>query len=300
MFVTRHVTQKEGGVLKPGVFVNIYQQKDQLGIESCGRKIVVSRYGGRITEFSFNGINALLSSGIQTGSTFWPSPQSLWGWPPPATLDAAPYRVLECQKSLLSLESALEESLGITLVKKIMPVSDGFTVHYSLKNQTHEVVTMAPWEISRVSGGLTFYESRFAPEKFSTCGIDRIGDCFWYDYHVTQLTGIPKIFANNTAGWLANVANGHLFLKTFPQVNSLEVAPMEAEVEIYAHADPLNPYVEIEQQGPFKAIMPGMSLNWSVDWRLFKLPRDVKVVKGSSDLLQFVNTQLGMALSAAV
>ncbi|WP_075188089.1 DUF4380 domain-containing protein [Teredinibacter haidensis] len=259
-----------------------------LELLSSGRKISINRLGGRIQSFSLNSKNVLMSSGVQTGSTFWPSPQSLWGWPPPKVIDQALYDIVKRSSQCISLRSVVDEQHGVRVVKRITPIKNGVTIEYSIINESSEIITMAPWEISRVAGGLTFYSADSGPEPQSTCPIDYAADHYWYKYDAKELQGIPKIFANNTDGWLANVNDGLLFLKLFPCVDPAEIAPSEAEVEIYAHADAKQPYIELEQQGPFKAIMPGMKTNWSVDWLLFDVPDNIPVKIGSFELLDFV------------
>ncbi|WP_185236575.1 DUF4380 domain-containing protein [Teredinibacter franksiae] len=267
-------------------------KQNALKLISCGRQISLSLNGGRITSFEYNSQNALLAEGIQTGSTFWPSPQSLWGWPPPKVLDESRYDLLKHSAQCLAVRSELDESLGIRLTKTIRPINEGIRVEYAIVNETDSIITMAPWEISRTAGGVTFYSSLGAPEIHSTCNAVFAHGHYWYEYNPKKLTGIPKIFANHTEGWLANVNKGLLFLKKFPQVEISEIAPGEAEVEIYAHADNQNPYIEIEQQGAFRAILPGMASRWSVDWLLYEIPVDVQVAVGSSSLLAFTKEML--------
>ncbi|WP_019604602.1 DUF4380 domain-containing protein [Teredinibacter turnerae] len=262
--------------------------------------LIVSENGGRITHFSANEKNILVDAGIQTGSTFWPSPQSLWQWPPPAELDDAPYELVEHSSQRICLRSPVEPQLGIQVTKVFSPIANGFNVAYVIANVLGDIVSMAPWEISRVSGGLSFYRSATPPEAHSTCDAVFAEGCYWYEYKVDGLTGIPKLFANNSAGWLAYVEGNQLLVKTFPTITPEEVAPGEGEVEIYGHADVNNPYVEIEQQGPFRAIMPGMRLIWAVDWRIFELPESMPLALGSRDLVEFVEAEVlaGEALQA--
>ncbi|SMF08228.1 protein of unknown function [Alteromonadaceae bacterium Bs31] len=256
---------------------------------SCAsRQMEVSIYGGRVLSFSINKQNALVDSGAQVGSTFWPSPQSLWDWPPPIALDSARYSTLEVSDRKICLQSGVDHSLGISVMKTFTSALNGFHMEYALVNSSNETVTVAPWEISRVSGGLSFYAANSPPEIQSSCEIKHVNDHYWYQYEPGKLQGIPKIYANNTAGWLANANEGLLLIKRFPQVEPKFIAPSEAEVEIYAHADVETPYVEVEQQGAFKAIKPGMESRWAVDWFLFELPSDVRVEAGSADLLSFV------------
>merc|ERR1719356_2206646 len=55
----------------------------------------VAESGGRPVALKYNETNVILE--VPTGpsnvwgSSFWPSPQSLWGWPPPVAFDEATY-----------------------------------------------------------------------------------------------------------------------------------------------------------------------------------------------------------------
>ena len=63
--------------------------------------------GGLITAWKLDGRNVLLAtadSDSLDGSTFWPSPQSDWDWPPPHAIDAAPYASTVMQGSSLNFQ----------------------------------------------------------------------------------------------------------------------------------------------------------------------------------------------------
>jgi hypothetical protein len=50
--------------------------------------------GARVTSLSVGGTELLAGAAINAtnyGSTFWTSPQSAWGWPPPAPSTSSPY-----------------------------------------------------------------------------------------------------------------------------------------------------------------------------------------------------------------
>ena len=50
--------------------------------------------GARIVQFSLSGHNILVTQAVVPsafGATFWPSPQSVWNWPPNATIDTVAY-----------------------------------------------------------------------------------------------------------------------------------------------------------------------------------------------------------------
>lgn len=81
---------------KPTLFMTTITQNSQRATLQTGPLSITAdaSFGGRITHFCFNGQNQLIENCVQTGSTFWPSPQSMWQWPPPAVLDSEPYRLV--------------------------------------------------------------------------------------------------------------------------------------------------------------------------------------------------------------
>lgn len=247
------------------------------------RLVVDVALGARIVEFSINGQNCLTVSGPQVGSTFWPSPQESWGWPPPATLDSLPYQATNQGDTWVFTSNPCEDT-GLVLAKIVAPQAKGFTVTYKMHNPGKETLQYAHWEISRIDGGLTFYRARSAPLAISTLQVASRGDIYWHDYVPAGEEQNLKLFANNSDGWLANANNGLLLKKVFPKVAEADVAPSEAEVEVYAHGDPANPYIEIEQQGAYIAIAPGESRSWSVSWSLAELG-DTAAELGSEQLV---------------
>jgi len=137
-----------------------FQVHNQLATLRLGnRKLVVdAAFGGRITEFSLDGKNALLSEGELSGSTFWTSPQKDWGWPPPAEIDSGPYQI-QLQDNELKLTSAMAPGLEVRVEKKIASNAqgNGFDITYTLRNMSNRSIKLAPWEVTRVPGGYTFY-----------------------------------------------------------------------------------------------------------------------------------------------
>lgn len=246
--------------------------------------VVDADNGARIIEFSFKGKNALTIKGPQIGSTFWPSPQHSWGWPPPPVLDSQPYEASAVENGWV-LTSQVCPATGLVLSKVIRHADKGFSVEYRMHNPGTKSLEFAPWEITRVDGGLTFYKATTAPLVISSLPAVALGNSFWYEYKPAGFDNNLKLFANNSDGWLANVNNGLLLKKTFPRIVEGDIASQEAEVEVYAHGDPKNPYIEIEQQGRYGEIAPGETVSWVVGWELSELPKDLTASIGSSALL---------------
>lgn len=109
------------------------------------RVVVDPALGGRILEFSCRGRNALVTSGPQVGSTFWISPQSLWGWPPPAEIDSAPYTVQD-DSERITLTGSVCPALGVYVIKHFTaaPGIPAVNVEYVVVNAQAEPVSVAP------------------------------------------------------------------------------------------------------------------------------------------------------------
>ncbi len=267
-----------------------------LSLESGNLQVDVdTELGGHIAGFRINGKNALLESGSEIGSTFWPAPQEAWGWPPPRILDKAPYDVIP-SRSGIRLESGECPETGLRLRKHFELHSAGMTVVYEMVNTTAGVLHCAPWEITRLAGGITFYESESAPMAISTGPSKVQGGIVWHRYRPQRQSHHEKIFGNGSQGWVANANRDLLLIKRFAPVPAHQIAPGEAEIEIYAHGDTVQPYIEMEQQGAYQRLLPGHSLTWPVDWHLAELPANMAPEIGDERLVELVRTVLHEAV----
>ncbi|HEY6528364.1 MAG TPA: DUF4380 domain-containing protein [Cellvibrionaceae bacterium] len=232
--------------------------------------------GGRITEFSYQGKNSLFAGKPAWGSTYWPSPQSSWGWPPPAVLDIKPYSVEKHTSTEIILKSAVCPQTHLQVQKRIYTHARGFAVEYTHTNTSQAAMNLAPWEITRVGGGITFFLGSSTPHIQSTLALSHDGACWWHEYQVEKQHGEnQKAFASGSEGWLANVYHGLLMLKRFTKVPPPNEAPGEAEIEIYAHGERAHPYIEVEQQGAYQTLSAGQSSSWTVQWDLLPAPLDL-------------------------
>lgn len=249
--------------------------------------------GGRITEFSYQDKNSLFTGKPAWGSTYWPSPQSSWGWPPPAVLDEKPYSVEMQTPTELVLKSGKCPKTHLQVQKRIYARGHGFAVEYTHTNISQGVLSLAPWEITRVGGGVTFFLGKSTPQVQSTLALSHDGACWWHEYKVEQQRGEnQKAFASDSEGWLANVHQGLLLLKRFPPVPNEKEAPGEAEIEIYAHGDKAHPYIEVEQQGAYQTLAAGQSASWTVQWDLLPAPADLLKPLQPAKLAAWVQTTI--------
>ena len=247
--------------------------------------------GGHIVEFSFDGDNALITNAPEVGSTFWPSPQHAWGWPPPKTLDKAPYKVVK-SKDHIEIVSDVCEVTGLQLSKSFHLESGRLLIEYEMRNPGDSPLQFAPWEITRIGGGLTFYQSTERPLALSTGTSVEVDGVVWHDYRPEMQEQNEKVFGNGSVGWLANAYQGLLFIKQFEPVNVEAVAQGEAEIEIYGHGDPQNAYVEVEQQGRYQVIPPLEKIKWQVQWLLAPIPEKIDSKVGSNKLVKLVKSMV--------
>ncbi len=120
------------------------------------RFVVAAARGGRIVEFSIDGNNLIDPT---EGSTFWPSPQQAFTWPPPAEIDSAAYAA-QAEGTSLSLTSKIAKTLNLSVRKRfsVNAASGIVSIEYQLVNEsTSQSAPWAPWEVTRVrAGGYTF------------------------------------------------------------------------------------------------------------------------------------------------
>lgn len=203
------------------------------------------------------------------GSTFWPSPQAAWNWPPIPEYDSRPYEV-KLDGSSITLTSSLSQRFPYRVIKNIKPDAkdNSIVVTYTLKNESDKEQTVAPWEITRVPGeGLIFFDAPL--DKITPANTPLLIDfksqfgLAWYEYDTAEEN--RKINADGK-GWYGYVNNGLLLVKKFDDLKAGQPAPGEAEIQIYV--DRGKTFIELEAQGEYQTLKAGESLSWSVRWYL--------------------------------
>src|SRR3569623_3169145 len=101
--------------------------------------------GARITRFSLAGRNALTGPDVNDlhfGSTFWPSPQAAWGWPPPVEHDSEPYAAHQAGEDgavgVFRGTPAAKLGLAVTMLFFVVGVCGTVTIEYGLHNHAGE------------------------------------------------------------------------------------------------------------------------------------------------------------------
>jgi hypothetical protein len=248
---------------------------------------VDAQVGGRVTSFRLGDLDALSGPDIDAhnyGSTFWTSPQSDWGWPPPVEVDALPYLVSSDEGALV-LTSSPQSSLGIRVTKRFSAdrANGAVVLEYAIHNVSSTPKLYAPWEVSRVpSRGLTFFPT--GAWSAGSLQVERCETATWFHHDPSAFNDAGlKSTADGVGGFVAHASRELLFLKSFADVPPELQAPGEGEIEIYAN----NRYVEIEVQGPYARIDAGASASWKVTWYLRRLPSGLVAAARSAELFEF-------------
>jgi hypothetical protein len=257
------------------------------------------RLGGRVTRFALAGRDTLATSAVHAenwGSTFWPSPQSAWGWPPPAEIDSAPYQG-RVDGDAIVLVGATSAALGLRVTKRFRadPAARAVVMEFVLHNDAASAASWAPWQITRVpAGGLTFFPTGTKTGVRTELAVQQSGGITWYahDFAAISAADGQKYVADGAEGWMAQVKEGLLLLKRWGDVPAEAQHASEGEVEIYANkaAGAALAYVEVECQGPLTEIAAAGTLAWSVTWYLREVPGDVLIEPGSEGLAAFARS----------
>jgi len=263
------------------------------------------RLGARLIRFRLGELDALLDASVVAGTdnannfgaTFWPSPQSVWGWPPPPAIDSLPYRAeAEGSESGWASDPARlfdGSRLSVRKVFRALEEQGAFEISYTIRNEGDRPVEVAPWQISRVrAGGTTFF--RLGPG-----GIDRDdlateqrGGFVWYRYDAEAVTREGQKTLADATGWVAQLSGDLLLVQTYPDVAPGAAAPGEAEMELYAN--PGRTYVEIEPQGQLCSLGPGARTEpWTVRWFVRRVPDHIDRTPGSNALIELVQRIVG-------
>jgi hypothetical protein len=269
----------------------------QLEVAGATLKVDANR-GGKGMSIQYNGQEVLAQhvpgEGFRNndndwGTTFWPSPQSEWNWPPIKTYDANPYTITQTANSVI-LTSGLDSKWPYRFVKEFTtdPQAGCFVINYTIENAGNADKAVAPWEITRVpAAGLLFFdapedkvsfnnENAPVPFQFSNGAV-------WFPFE--QNARSRKSFAN-AEGWVAYVNNGLMFLKQFEDVEYGATAPGQEQVEIFVSGGVT--FIEIENQGRYTMLKPGEKLTWTVRWYV----RPVEYSSPSDELKAFATSIL--------
>jgi hypothetical protein len=251
--------------------------------------------GGRVVALRLDGTDWLTgpdANATNYGSTFWTSPQSDWNWPPPPEIDTDPYAATVDGTDLV-LQGKTSAALHLSVTKRFSIDATGDVVlAYTVTNHGSAARSFAAWEVTRVfPEGIFFFPSAgagYSADSGAMLPVQQVGGAGWYSYTTATVPESIKYFADPSGAWLAQVRQGGLFIKRFPQAAAGSAAPGESPIEIFL--DGAHGYVELETQGAYQSVAPGASLSWTSRWVLRKLPAGIDASAGGEALLSLVNS----------
>ena len=268
--------------------------------------------GARVTNVHLKGGSNLLGAGMgdNMGSTFWPSPQANWTWPPTdsasiTNINDKPYTPSNDDTSMTFVGMAATD-VGISVTKKFAAdlANEAVVATYTMIGSASGK-SAAPWEITRFAQtGVTFFKSGgtvssvkpMAQNMDQPTTMDAAG-CTWLKSPGTFASASSKdqlLTVNGAGGWLAHADGTWVVVKKFTATPANMIATGEGEIDIYMN-NPGNtsnsiPYMEVEEQGPYGAVAQNMNVNWTVTWFVRPLPSGAMPVPGDSTLASFVQS----------
>jgi hypothetical protein len=281
------------------------QTEHKINVLRLPKKVLLvdQNYGARIVSLKYHGMELLSPYQVNEenfGSTFWTSPQSDWGWPPIATLDKRAYS-MNLNETELQFYSSPDKKSGFQVGKyfKLGKADSSFLITYIIKNTSDEEKPVGPWEITRrIAGGISFFpaSSDTSVMKKSTLpGVTVKDNIVWFRYDSSKIVADSKLFAYASEGWLANVKDSILFLKSFSDIPDSQVPPTQGEIEIYANKE--KQYVELENHGEYTSLLPGDSLTYNMKWVIKTIPAGVDKTVGSPSLVDWVRKVVAQSKS---
>jgi hypothetical protein len=274
------VVPKENNGICSLSFANVYVEID-------------AKYSARITSLKINEKELVFvdrTKGTNIfGCSFWPSPQSVWNWPPPRELNNMPYSGGIVDNKVV-LRSSEDKRNGLILKRSLMADNKdtSITITYTIINTKTTAASWAAWELFRVpAGGLHFFPTGVKNDSGPMAAyFTRKSNITWYQ-HASGQEAEKKMFGDGSKGWLAYVSNSNaVLIKKFVDLQPSQQAPKEMEIEYWLNNSPA--FIEIENQGPYTTIQPGDSSEWVMKWFVRELPSSAKAEIGDEALINFV------------
>ncbi|MBX9186702.1 DUF4380 domain-containing protein [Bacteroides sp. K03] len=232
---------------------------------------VSAETGGRIVSFR-RGESELLTTDavnpVYYGATFWLSPQANY-WPPCPAIDKLPYEV-RIDEEKLSMTSQIDNTnICITKEFSISVADTSIYINYKIKNTSDKIRKLAPWDVSRVSGGLSFFPIGEKDDQINKPGIPTTyieNGILWFPFVKEENMPAQKLFSTAKEGWMAHYYKNILFVKCFPDIQVKDTPPGQGEVEFFIAPD--GKYIELENHGEYISLAPNQSIEYNQKWFL--------------------------------
>ena len=216
------------------------------------------------------------------GDKLWPSPQSVWGWPPDPASDSGPQTVKILPNEHLLVTGPGSLKYGVQFQREIAldPTGTGVSIRNTMTNIWADPVMWGIWEVAQTDNP---DDTRFPAHagKGFPGGYKIFGDQAPPAGQVTVQEGSvkiqrradhsSKIGVRSPAGWIESRWSGLRFRVAgdFPKNGSYPDGGCGQE--IYTSDDP-NRYVEMELLAPVRKIKAGEASSFVTHWSLFRNP----------------------------
>ncbi len=219
--------------------------------------------------------NPWSTAGSFGGDKTWPSPQSVWNWPPPDIFDATPLSV-EIHGKSVELNSPVSPRFGIRTKRVIeldpsLPKMRIVTTYYKESGPPVEVgvwiITQArePEKVFIPIPANGIFPSGLASQWELPAKFGKI------ESGMVSLSRDPggshKI--GNDAGSIAWVGKDCVLRIDAPRTPGAKYPDEGCSMELYTNLDPAR-YVELETLGPLKTMKPGDTLSATNTYTLFQ------------------------------
>lgn len=265
------------------------------------RVVLCPQAGGRVLEYSLNGVNALYLAEAQKGWLHKPGISSVD--PCGGRMDVGPEFVLPPHPDLwlgdwsgervgegkARLTSVRDRVTGLRLVREftLSPDSSRLVCEQRILNESDKPVTCFHWSRTlAVGGGIVLIpltpDSRF-PKNYLMYGPGAVMMFKPVDPNICIREGFleildtpanPKLGMDSTAGWFCYLTrNDLLFVKRYPVYPGRVYGEMAGlTISIWYHK---NEMCELEPIGPRETLAPGASASFAEEWELlpYRYPR---------------------------
>lgn len=232
---------------------------------------VSAETGGRIVSFRRGKSELLTADSVNSvyyGATLWLSPQANY-WPPCPAIDKLPYEA-RIDEEKLSLTSQMGKAdICITKEFSISAADTSVCITYKIKNTSDKIQRLAPWDVSRVSGGLSFFPVGEKDDTINKQGIPTAyveNGILWFPFVKEKNMPAQKLFNTAKEGWMAHYYKNILFVKCFPDIQVEDIPPGQGEVEFFIATG--GKYIELENHGKYISLSPNQSVEYKQKWFL--------------------------------
>lgn len=248
---------------------------------------ISAQTGGRIVSFRRGNSELLTSTNEHPryyGATFWISPQKDY-WPPYPAIDQLPYKTTIIGHKIQMVSQTENMNFRITKEFSISTSNTAICIAYKIENISNKTYKLAPWDVTRVFGGLSFFP---IGEEDKNINISSIPNSFiksnilWVPFIQEKNMKAQKLFNTAKGGWMAHYYKNLLFVKCFPDIQVEDIPPQQGEVEIFIAAN--GKYIELENHGRYITLAPNESTVYNEKYYLLFLGQNKK----EKDLLSII------------